>query len=382
MSARRQGHLKEVAPGKWELRLSLGADAGGRRVRVNKTLYCTKAEAQRTLNALLKRKDDGLEVALTRQSLGAWIEEWLTVWCKRISVRTCTDYEAALKRYLPRELRGRSLPGLSAVDIQNFVNSLTARGLAPRTVRIAHGALRACLNRAVKLGKISRNVATLVELPRNIRTERRYLGPSDAVQFLDAAVDEEWGCFFVLLLLTGLRPGEALGLQWSDLDGDVLRVRRALIRVCGHSPVLGPTKTGRSRVIPLSSRVVDALQKHRIQQVERRLKLGDVYHDQNLIFPNELGGFADTHNIAARHFKPLLKRLGLPPIRLYDLRHSHATLLLAADEHPKVVQERLGHSSIILTLDTYTHVVPTMQQRATERLDTLLGSQPVTVSVS
>jgi integrase len=383
MSARREGHLKEVAPGKWKLRLTLGVDAGGRWLRLNRTLYCSKAEAQRTLNALLKRKDDGLEVALTRQSLGAWIDEWLTVWCKRISVRTRTDYEAVLKRYLPNELRGRALPNLSAVDIQTFINSLTARGLAPRTVRIAHGALRACLNRAVKLGKISRNVATLVELPKNVHTERRYLGPNEAARFIDTAeTDEHWGCFFVLLLLTGLRPGEALGLQWSDLDNDVLRVRRALVRVCGQPPTLGPTKTGRSRVIPLSPRVVQALQKHRIRQVERRLKLGDIYQDRDLIFPNELGGFADDHNIVARHFKPLLDRLNLPSIRLYDLRHSHATLLLAADEHPKVVQERLGHSTITLTLDTYTHVVPTMQKRATERLDTLLGNQTVVTSVS
>lgn len=372
--ARRQGNIRETAPGKWLMRVSLGEDANGRRIRLNKTVYGTKAEAQRQLNAAIKRKDDGVEVLLTRQSLGAWSDEWLTVWCHGIAERTREDYRRILKRYLPPELRGRQLPNLSAADVQQFVNSLTARGLSPRTVRMAHGALRTCLNRAVMLGKITRNVATLVELPRNEHHERHYFGPAEAKLFLRALPDEEWGAFFGILLLAGLRPGEALGLQWSDVDDDVLRVRRALVTVAGRAPYLSSTKTGKSRVIPLGPPVMSLLRAHRKRQLARRMALGATYHDQDLIFPNELGGFADLHNIGARHFKKLLKRLELPTIRLYDLRHSHATLLLVSNVHPKVVQERLGHSSITLTLDTYTHVVPSMQERATECLDSLLDT--------
>jgi integrase len=372
--SRRQGNLQEVAPGKWIMRVSLGEDANGRRVRLNKTIFGTKAEAQRQLNAAIKRKDDGVEVMLTRQSLGIWIEEWLRVWGHGIADRTRADYGRILTRYLPQELRGRQLPNLTAADVQQFVNSLMARGLSPRTVRMAHGALRTCLNRAVMLGKITRNVATLVELPRNEHHERHYLGPTEATTFLAALPNEEWGAFFGVLLLAGLRPGEALGLQWGDLDGTILRVRRALVTDTGRAPYLSCTKTGKSRVIPLGESAMTLLRAHRKRQLERRIALGTTYRDQDLIFPNELGGFADLHNIGARHFKTLLKRLQLPAIRLYDLRHSHATLLLAAGEHPKVVQERLGHSSITLTLDTYTHVVPSMQERATERLDSLLGT--------
>lgn len=372
MATRRQGHLKEISPGKWCIRVTIGVDAGNKTLRLNKTFHGTKAQAQKYLNAALKRRDDGYNVVLTRQSLGAWIEEWLGVWCGGISARTKSDYDRLLKRYLTPELRCRQLPLITATEIQAWVNSLSSRGLAPRTVQMAHGSVRACLNRAARVGKIPRNVATLVELPRKTHTERLYLGPQQATQLIDACSREEWGAFFIILIMTGIRPGEALGLQWSDLDGNVLRVRRALVQVARQKPILCMTKTGRSRVIPLGEVAAKALKDHRRCQAARRLALGETYQDRELIFPNELGGFANSHNVVTRHFKPLVKRLGLPPIRLYDLRHSHATLLLAAGEHPKVVQERLGHSSITLTLDTYSHVVPAMQENATQRLDNLL----------
>lgn len=372
MTARRQGHIKEVSPGKWHVRVSAGLDAGGKRVRLNKTIRGSKTDAQKYLNAALRRRDDGFEVILTRQTLGLWIEEWLATWCSGISSRTKSDYERLCRRYLPVQLRTRQLALITPSEIQAFVNELSARGLSPRTVRMAHGALRTCLNRAVRLGKISRNVATLVELPRNAHTERQYLNASQAATFLSGCACDEWGDFFALLLLTGLRPGEALGLQWGDLDSNVLRVRRALIHVAGEQARLSTTKTGRSRVIPLGDVAMKALKNHRRRQAERRLLLGARYTDQDLIFSNQSGGFADMHNIISRHFKPLLQRLSLPSVRLYDLRHSHATLLLAAGEHPKVVQERLGHSSITLTLDVYSHVVPEMQQRTADRLDALL----------
>ncbi len=372
MTHRRQGHLKEISPHKWRIRVTIGVDARGNTIRLNKTVNGTKAEAQRYLNSALRRKDDGIQVLLTRQNLGAWIGEWLDVWCSSISPRTKSDYRRLLQRYLPKELLARQLPSLTAADVQGLVNTLAARGLAPRTVRMAHGALRTSLNRAVRLGKISRNVATLVELPKNSHKEGAYLNPREATLFLSGCIPEEWGPFFTILLLTGLRPGEALGLQWDDLDGKNLRVRRALVSVPGKEPELSATKTGRSRTVPLGEAALTSLREHRRRQAVRRLALGGAYQDLGLVFPNEIGRLADSHNIIARHFKPLLRRLELPSIRLYDLRHSHATLLLAAGEHPKVVQERLGHSSITLTLDTYTHVVPGMQEGATRRLELLL----------
>lgn len=372
MTPRRQGHLKEVSTGKWTVRVTVGVDAHGKRIRLNKTINGTKADAQRFLNAALRRKDDGVQVVPSRQSLGAWTEEWLETWCSGISARTKSDYERLLHRYLPPTLRARHLPHISASEVQALVNDLAARGLSPRTIRMAHGALRTCLNRAVRLGRISRNVSTLVELPRNTHKERPYLNPQQAASFLCECASQEWGALFAILLLTGLRPGEAFGLQWKDLDGNMLRVRRALVQGSDREPILSSTKTGRSRIVPLGEIAMKTLRDHRKRQLERRILLGASYRDCDLVFANPLGRFADSHNVISRHFKPLLARLNLPSIRLYDLRHTHATLLLADGAHPKVVQERLGHASITLTLDTYSHVVPGMQEKVSQRLDALL----------
>jgi integrase len=138
--------------------------------------------------------------------------------------------------------------------------------------------------------------------------------------------------------------------------------------------VLGPTKTSRTRAIPLGPGAVRALHLQRVRQAKWRLKAGDLYKDQGLIFTNEPGGLLEGQNVVNRFFKPLLRSAKLPNLSLYSLRHGHATLLLAAGEHPKVVQERLGHSSIQLTLDTYTHVVEGLQERASERLEALLST--------
>ena len=369
---RRRGSIEPVGPGRWRIRLSYGSEAGKRR-RLNQIVHGSKADAERQLNAAIRRREQNDAVVLSRQALGEWVEEWLSTWCNTMAPRTKSDYEASFKRHLTPELRARKLSALTSADIQHFVNELVASGLGPRSVAMAHGAVRACLNKAVKLGKLPRNVACDAELPRKSHSELRVLTGDEARRFCDAVRGDKWEAFFVVLLHSGLRPSEALGLKWSDLDRDCLRIQRSLVRVPGQEPFLEDTKTPRGRrLIPIGKQAVDSLHAHRRAQVEWRLKLGDAYMDQNLIFANETGGFADLHNITGRHFKPILRKAKLPLIRLYDLRHSCATLLLAAGEHPKVVQERLGHSSIVLTLDTYSHVLPGIQQRASERLDELL----------
>ena len=374
--SRRQGSIEPVAAGRWRVRLSHGVD-GTTRQRLSKVIEGSKEDAQRYLNAAIRRREQNDAVVLSRQAFGAWIDEWLGTWCGGLAPRTHSDYVSLFKRYLTPELRARKLSSLTAGDVQHFVNELVVSGLAPRTVAMAHGAIRTCLNKAVKLGKLPRNVARDAELPRKAHTERKFFGPDEARRFREAVRGDQWEAFFVLLLFTGIRPGEALGLKWNDIEGGILRIRRALVRVAGREPSLEDTKTTRGRrVIPLSDQPVEALQQHRRSQVAWRLKLGTAYKDQELIFANETGGFADAHNITGRHFKPILQRARLPALRLYDLRHSCATLLLASGEHPKVVQERLGHASIALTLDTYSHVVPGMQQRASERLDDLLRPIP------
>jgi integrase len=180
--------------------------------------------------------------------------------------------------------------------------------------------------------------------------------------------------FFVLMLHTGMRPGELAGLKWSDWDGSTLRVVRSLKQERSGQPrILGPTKTGKPKVIPLGTRSRAALQVQRRLQAAQRLLMGSAYSDEGFVFTNEVGRPIEFANIRERHFKPLLVALGLPPIRLYDLRHTCASLLLAAGENVKVVSERLGHVNATVTMNVYAHVLPGMQAEASERLDRLLS---------
>lgn len=224
---------------------------------------------------------------------------------------------------------------------------------------------------------LARNPCQFVELPRQARREMKALSPKEAMQFLSAAASDRWAALFALALATGMRPEEYLALQWKDVDLEkgIATVQRALVwqRKGGGWTFTAP-KTARSRrSIPLPASVVKALTVHRRKQAEERLKAGAAYQSNDLVFASREGTPIMMRNLLRRHFKPLLKEAKLPAtLRLYDLRHSCATLLLSANEHPKVVSERLGHASVTLTLDTYSHVLPTMQEAASQKLENIL----------
>jgi integrase len=320
----------------WLVRVTLGVDGTGQQVRLNKVVRGPKREADRLLTELLNRRDQGtLREKPTRQTLGQWIEEWIERWCIDVSDRTHNDYRAIFERYLwpdqqhhlhpdkaaraddiakrrPRrnsaraddkvtmiakQLRAKKLAALTAGDIQDLVNALRECGLAPRTVRMAHGAIRAALTTAVRQKKLLYNVATDATLPRQTKREVKFFTPEEGQRFLDAAEaaartqddsDTYQGVAysaFVVMLMTGMRVGELLGLKWSDLDEDAaaLRVQRAVTQDAHRRKALGPTKTNRTRAIPLGPRALRALQAQRVRQAKWRLKLGDLYQDQGLI---------------------------------------------------------------------------------------------------
>ena len=172
-----------------------------------------------------------------------------------------------------------------------------------------------------------------------------------------------------------MRPEEYFGLQWKDIDFEqkAFAVRRALVWRKGGGFIFTEPKTARSRrSIPFSDSLITVLKSHRRNQLEQKMKLGASYQNYDLVFATELGTPLMNKNISCRHFKPIIKKAEVPEIRLYDLRHTTATLLLLAGENPKVVSERLGHASVTLTLDTYSHVLPTMQQTATDKLEKMM----------
>jgi integrase len=261
-------------------------------------------------------------------------------------------------------------------DIQSLYSAMLARGLSARTVRYVHAVLRSSLKHAVRLRMLQANPAEVVELPRQERKEMKALSQEDATKFLAAAAADAYAVVFSFALATGMRPEEYLGLLWKDVDlvKGTATVQRTLVWREGGGWYFGEPKTARSRrTIPLPPSVLKSLVEHRRRQLETRMLAGDSYQKNDLVFANTDGGPLHIRNLTNRHYKKILERAGLSKtFRLYDLRHSCATLLLSANEHPKVVSERLGHASITLTLDTYSHVLPSMQQAATEKLESLL----------
>ncbi|HEX8397676.1 MAG TPA: site-specific integrase [Pyrinomonadaceae bacterium] len=377
---RRTGQLIKRGDDTWLVRVYLGEDANGKRKYHNETFKGTKKEADKVLRKVLEDRDKGLLGDARKQTLKEYLGVWLENIAKpRLEYRTFKDYNDLLERYVYQPLGKIKLYDLKAIHIQKLYSDMQARGLSPRVVRYTHSVLSSALKKAVELDVLPRNVATLVQLPKQTRKEMDVLTQKECVQFLHKLKDERFAALFSFALATGMRPEEYLALQWKDIDLEkgTATVRRALVtHRKGGGWHFGEPKTKKSRrTLPLPKSIIRELQAHRRQQGEARLKLGSAWQNYDLVFPSELGTPLNPPNVT-RHFKRILKDAELrTSIRLYDLRHTCATLLLQAGINPKIVSERLGHSTIVLTLDVYSHVLPNMQEAASDELDRLIFKQ-------
>jgi integrase len=362
----------------WVVRIFQGRDENGKRRYVNKTIHGTKKSAEKYLTAKLRDKDLGINIEPASESLDKYLEKWLeSVVRSRVREATFDDYKYLLDRYVSPTLGAIKLCDIRSIDIQKvYGDMLSEKELSARTVRMTHAVLSSAMKQAVRWHMLQRNPCEFVDLPRMARKEMQALTPEEVGRFLDAARADKLGIALSFALATGMRPEEYLALKWSDLDlhAGNATVRRTLIWRKGGGWYFGEPKTSRSRrTIPIPKSLVSELSDHRRKQAESRLKKGADYQNNDLVFASGEGTPIILRNLVRRHFQPVLIRAKLSPtFRLYDLRHSCATLLLSAGENPKVVSERLGHASIVLTLDTYSHVLPSMQQAATEKLERIL----------
>jgi integrase len=273
---------------------------------------------------------------------------------------------------------------LSKLDTPNIQALYTAKlrdGLKPSSVRYIHAVLHCALEKAVELRLIPRNPAASARPPKIRQEEITPLDAQQARVLLEAAKGDRFECLYVLSLMCGLRMGESLGLKWSDIDLDAgtLRVHRQLQRVRdGGGLVFSEPKNASRRTIDLPQRALEALRSHRKRQLEGRVKAGANWQENGLVFASSKGTPLDAQNIVNRYFKPLLRRAGLPDIRWHDLRHTCATLLLSRGTHPKLVQHLLGHASIQLTLDRYSHWIPSMGRATASAMDNALKGDEMT----
>ena len=339
----------------------------------------TRAEVAKKLAATLRDRDKGLPVGLNeRQTTQLYLTSWLDMMRPTLRPQTWKRYHDLLMLHVAPTLGNVPITKLTAQHIQRLYAIKLAEGLSPTTVHHLGTVLHGALAKAERLGVVARNVAELVDTPRIAHHDMQVLDAGQVRTLLEAVRGDRLEALYVLAITTGMRQGELLALRWRDVDltSQSLQVRATLHRTKEHGYVLAAPKTKQSqRRIKLSNTAVEALHAHRVRQHAERLALGPAWDDTlDLVFRNTVGKPQDVMNLLHYHFYPLLKRAGLPRIRFHDLRHTAATLLLGRGINPKIVSEMLGHASISITLDTYSHVLPDMQDQAAAAMDAALGS--------
>jgi integrase len=365
-----RGQVRRRGSG-WAYVVDVGRDpATGRRRRRTKGGFRTKKEAERAVGELIRSLGDGTYVAPDPQTVGEWIERWLVTMASKVRSSTLRDYNNGLRRVVER-LGHVRLQTLKPMDIEELYMRLLADGhrygggLAPKTVRNVHIALRRSLADAHRFGLVERNVAALVKPPVPTRPELATWSAAEVRMFLAAVEGDRNSTAYRLLVTTGMRRGEVVGLQWSYVDVDAGRivVNRSLT-VVNDKLVWSTPKTARSRrTVALDPETVASLRRHRRRQIEERGAAGELWHDNDLVFCDDVGRELHPDRFT-RAFGAAVKRAGVKRIRLHDLRHTWATLALQAGIHPKVVSERLGHATTSITLDIYSHVQPGLDAQA------------------
>lgn len=331
----------------------------------------TRADVVRKLDELRKEGAGGFA---TGETTGAYLGRWIVTVRPRIRAATHREYARHVSAYWST-LAGIPLTRLTPAHVERTMAGLLDRGLSAQTVRHARSTLRRALHDAQRDGLLTRNVAALARPPRIERREMRALSAADVGRLVTSTIDDPFGPLFAAAVGTGLRLGELLGLAWSDVElaGGTLTVRRALSRAHGGGYELAEPKTARSRrALDLTSTAADALRRQKARQAAARLGAGSAWQDRHdLVFTDPVGR-PWRPDVVSAAFRSTAARLGLP-VRLHDLRHTAASLMLAQGASLLDVSRALGHSSITITADVYAHVTPDQRRAAADALDRALG---------
>ena len=338
--------------------------------------FKTQAEADIALNEMLYEQRQGTLATGPKQKLKDFLEQWFEeVHAPTLRISSYLRYRGVLNNHILPALGPIPVQGLTAQKVQSFYASKLKEGLSTSSLHTIHKVLHGALDTAVRWNLVARNVCDAVSLPSETSRQVVPLTPEQAQHLLAVVKGHELEALITLALTTGMRHGEITGLQWGDIDFDEgsLSVRRTVNRVGRYKFVEGEPKTKQSRrKISLPSFVLQLLKEHRIRQKEARLKAGASWQDRNLVFCNRRGGFLQP-DILLRQFHKLLDEAELPRMRFHDLRHSAATILIAMKVPLKVIQELLGHSSVIITLNVYGHVLASMQDEIVDEMERLFG---------
>jgi integrase len=364
----------EKRSGSYSTRVSLTDPLIGERIQKRVTAR-TKRELDAKVSELKAQWNKGDYFEATKMTAAEYLEHWLEAIAPTIRPSSHRRFtEVARRRVIPA-MGHVALARVTTLHIQEFYADCLKSGLSPSTVALYHNVLHRALEQAVKWSLIRRNPCDGVDAPREVTPEMKTWTAEQARAFLDVASGDDLAALWWLVLHTGLRRGELLALRWQDIDFEraTLAIRRTLTRGMDGLAFGEPKSAAGRRSLALPAVCVDRLRAHRTQQLKRRLALGSDWQDTDLVFERGDGSLLHPNTMSSA-FARLTKKAGLPRIRFHDLRHTAATLMLANGEHPKIVQERLGHSDMSMTLNRYSHVTMDMQREAADRLAKLLSS--------
>jgi integrase len=361
---------------RYAVRLDLGRGPDGKRTFKYHSGYATKRAAQQARTELLGALDRNTYVAPDKTTVAGYLRgQWLPVVQPRLRPGTWVEYRRKAETHLIPAIGHVPLQQLTTAMLNALYQQLLDRGVGPRTVQYVHATIRKALNDAVRWGLLVRNPALHAAAPLPPRTQMRTWSAAELRWFLEFVAGDRLSAAWQLAALTGMRRGEVLGLRWADLDLEAgwLSVRQTLV-VVDNRPRVSEPKTARGRRrIALDAETVAALRAHHKLQAAERLAAGPGWQGSDLVFTRPDG--APLHpEYVRRQFDRRVAGTGLPRIRFHDLRHTHATLALQAGVHPKVVSERLGHATVAMTLDVYSHAIPALQHNAAATVAGLLAS--------
>ena len=381
-NAQGAGSIRQRADGTWEARYTVGRDPGtGKQIR--KSVYgTTQKEARQKLSQAIAALDTGTYFEPSKITLGQWMDTWLAEYTSDKKYLTLKHYTAQVNTHIKPALGAVKLSNPSAPQIQKFYNGMlndAAHPLAPKSVRNIHGILTKALSTAVRVGYLRINPASMVTLPRVERKEIKPLTDVQVKALLAAADGDEFGSLFKVIVFTGLREAEAVGLTWGCVD-----FRTGTVKICKQLQkrpkeaggfVLAPPKNDKARTITLAPFVMDILKARQQEQAAQRLRAGESWEgwqsekerQSALVFTNELGRHLHPQTVY-NHFKKLAARVGAPDACVHDLRHTFVVLSLQNGDDVKTVQGNRGHATAAFTLDVYGHVSERMKADSADRM--------------
>lgn len=345
----------------------------GKRNRIFRNVKGSMREAKSVMNRLIVEMAQGKVCKKTIKSVGEWMDEWVDMYLPNIEETTRVGYKTKIKCYIKPLLGDILIGSLRAEHVQRMVNTMYDRGLSPKNIRDTYNNINAAMKLAVKTRLVPYNPCDGVTLPKMKKYRAKVYQPQMIHTLLDTAKGTDMYLPILLLVTVGLRRGELLALRWDDIDlkNNILKVRRNMVRGANGYIIKPPKSEAGIRDISIGEDVVNELKKARKKYMEDVLSYGIGFQNLNLVIRQQ-DGSPMLPDSMSRKWRRFLESNKLPKIRLHDLRHTNATTLIQAGVNPRVVQQRLGHSDVNITLNTYTHVLPQMDVDAAAKLDSIM----------